>query len=114
MDVEVAEVAWMMGHAGAPVMVTEVPGMMGPVEVAVGVVAVVDVAINGGHLTLIHLLIKFLCSYYLKRKYTAVLMTVMIMVLIAVIEVMVLDNNCGRSSEGGDQDAYGNGNYRMI
>lgn len=40
--------------------------------------------------------------------------TVMIMVLIALIQVMVLDNNCGRSSESGDQDAYGNGDYRII
>lgn len=40
--------------------------------------------------------------------------TVMIMVLIALIQVMVLDNNYGRSSESGDQDAYGNGDYRII
>ena len=36
---------------------------------------------------------------------------VMIIRLIAVIEV--IDNNCGRSSESGDQDAYGNGDYRI-
>lgn len=43
------------------------------VEVAV-VLAVVDVAINGGHLTLIRLLIKIFCIFALTRKCTAVLM----------------------------------------
>ena len=59
-------------------------------EVEVGVVAVVlvvvELAINGGHLALIRLLIKFLCIYALTRKCAAVLM---------VSSVVVNDGNNG-------------------